>query len=78
MRTPLNQYGVVPEGRWPHGIAGLRPETVTVYPDGVDISIKACFDGGWGYFIPRLPKQAPEPAGRFSEVSEGIHWYSPY
>lgn len=78
MRAPPEQYSVVPESQWPLSIAGLRPETVTVYPDGVNISIKAYFDGGWGYFIPRHQEQVPEPAGRFSEVSKGVLWYGPY
>jgi hypothetical protein len=68
----------VPKSRWPRVIASLKPEWVTVFPDGVDIMIKPFFDGGWGYFVPRSEREPPEPAGRYSELGQGVYWYHPY
>jgi hypothetical protein len=68
----------VPKSRWPHVIASLEPELVIVNPDGVDILAKPYFDGGWGYFVPRNERQAPQPEGRFSQLDRGIYWYHPY
>lgn len=79
MRTwSTTSGGTVPKGEWPPSIAKLEPEFVTVYPDGVDIMTKPYFDGGWGYFVPRSDREPPEPAGRYSELGQGIYWYHPY
>ena len=67
-----------PKNRWPQVIASLKPEWVAVFPDGVDIMIKPFFDGGWGYFVPRSEREPPEPAGRYSELGQGVYWHHPY
>ncbi len=71
-------YLVVPKSQWPNVIRSLEPENVTIYSEGIEILMKPDFDGGWGYFVPRNSRQSPEPAGRFSEVSQGVYWYHPY
>ncbi|HEX8533004.1 MAG TPA: hypothetical protein VF662_02460 [Allosphingosinicella sp.] len=71
-------YSTIPKSRWPRAIAALRPETMTIYEDGVNILMKPEFDGGWGYFIPRGQRESPEPAGRYSSVGQGVYWYHPY
>jgi len=68
----------VPKSRWPRVIASLKPEWVIVDQDGVNIVIKPFFDGGWGYFVPRSEREPPEPAGRYSELGQGVYWYHPY
>lgn len=75
---PTGASTTVPKRQWPYAIASLEPEHVTVYPDGVDISTKPYFDGGWGYFVSRDEREPPEPAGRFSKLGQGIYWYHPY
>jgi ribonuclease BN (tRNA processing enzyme) len=39
-------YSTIPKSRWPRAIAALRPETVTIYEDGINILMKPEFDGG--------------------------------
>lgn len=39
-------YATIPKSRWPRAIAALRPETVTIYEDGINILMKPEFDGG--------------------------------
>lgn len=68
---------MVPKTQWPRAIASLRPEKVTVHSRGVDITIKAGFDGGWGYEIPRRKSDLSMPAGCYSEPSQGVFWYGP-
>jgi hypothetical protein len=68
----------LPKSQWPHAIASLNPENVTISPDGVDILIKPDFDGGSGYFIPSNDRELPEPKGRFEPVGKGVYWYHPY
>jgi len=67
----------VPEKQWPSVIASLRPEDVTAYTWGVDITTKAGFDGGWGYQVPRGKSELPMPAGCYSEPIQGVFWHSP-
>ena len=71
-------YAAVPKGRWPSVITSLKPNSVTIFPDGVDIMMKPDFDGGWGYFVPRHERHLPEPVRRFSALGEGVYWYHPY
>lgn len=68
----------VPKSRWPGTIASLDPEFVWVMPDGVHITTRAHFDGGWGYFVVRNERHRPEPADRFEEVAQGVYWWHPY
>lgn len=75
---PAETFVLVAEHRWPHAIAGLRPNFVTVDQSGLDIVIQPYFDGGWGYFVPRDPHQSLQPEGRFSALGEGVYWYHPY
>lgn len=75
---PTRTYATVPKSRWPRAIAGLKPFDVTVFPDGVDIMTKPYFDGGWGYFVARNERKPPQPAGRFSDLGDGVYWYHPY
>jgi hypothetical protein len=78
MASPIKTSVLVPKSRWPRVIASLRPEFVSIYPDGVDIMTKPYFDGGWGYFVARNERKPPEPAGRFSALGVGVYWYHPY
>jgi hypothetical protein len=75
---PNRTYAVIPKSRWPRVIASLKPEAVTVLPDGVDIMTKPYFDGGWGYFVPKSEGAPPKPAGRFSDLGQGVYSYHPY
>jgi len=77
VRQPAGAAATVPKAQWPRTIAALQPDRVAVYSDGVEITTKAWFDGGWGYFI-RTPQTRPEPEGRYSSAGEGIYWYHPY
>jgi hypothetical protein len=70
--------GAPPRARWPHTIAGLEPEFVMINPDGVHITTRAYFDGGWGYFVPRKAQDSPQPVGRFEEAGQGVYWWHPY
>jgi len=68
----------VPKSRWPRVIASLKPHSVLIYRDGVEVTTIPYFDGGWGYFVPRKERQLPEPVGRFEEAGEGVYWWHPY
>lgn len=68
----------VPNPAWPRGIASLKPDSVSIDADGVHITVKPYFDGGWGYFVPREEQQLPEPVGRFNEAGQGVYWWHPY
>ena len=68
----------VPKARWPHAIASLEPELVSINSAGVHITTKPHFDGGWGYFVPRRGQGVPEPVERFEEVGHGVYWWHPY
>ena len=74
----LPAEAAVPKAQWPQAIASLEPESVAVDADGVHITTKAYFDGGWGYFVPRRREYVPEPAGQFREVRKGVYWWHPY
>jgi hypothetical protein len=39
-----------PKAQWPHTIASLEPDFVMINADGVHITTRTYFDGGWGYF----------------------------
>ena len=64
--------------RWPRAIAALEPEGVMINADGVHITTRAYFDGGWGYFVPRRAGEIPEPVERFEEAGVGVYWWHPY
>ena len=75
-QEPRNWRDVQP-GQWPSVIASLRPHSVTIYEWGVDIRIKAGFDGGWGYAVPQRKSDLPMPAACYSEHGQGVFWYGP-
>lgn len=68
----------VPKPRWPAAITSVHPEFVSIDADGVHITTKAYFDGGWGYFVPRREGVLPEPRARFEEAGHGVYWWHPY
>lgn len=68
----------VPKPKWPRAIASLEPDFVSIYADGVHITTKAYFDGGWGYFVPRREQSPPEPVDRIEDVGQGVYWWHPY
>jgi hypothetical protein len=67
----------VPKDRWPPSITALNPEWVKVAEWGVDILIKADFDGGYGYHIPRQGHRLPMPPRCYSEQSKSVFWHDP-
>ncbi len=67
-----------PKAQWPHTNASLEPEFVMINQDGVHITTRAYFDGGWGYSVPRGAQDSPEPAGRFEEAGQGVYSWHPY
>jgi hypothetical protein len=75
--TPPGDRAEVPMSRLPSAIAGLRPQSVTVYHWGVDIMVKPYFDGGWGYEVPRNKQGLPMPANCYSEPYPGVFWHGP-
>jgi hypothetical protein len=78
MTQSIETDGRIPNDKWPHIIASLKPTFVSVDSEGVDIMTVPGFDGGWGYFVPRNPRTTPKPEGRYDEVISGIYWYHPY
>jgi hypothetical protein len=70
--------GRIAKSHWPPQIASLGPEFVSINEDGVHITTRAYFDGGWGYFVPRSERDLPEPGERFEEVGQGVFWWHPY
>lgn len=78
MKAHPGQADIPPE-QWPRAIAALEPEFVRIGPQGVHITTRAYFDGGWGYFVP-TPRRGyvHEPGGRYKEVGRGIYWWHPY
>ena len=67
----------VPPQKWPRAIAGLKPESVTVFGWGVDVVTKSGLDGGWGYQVPRRGADLPMPAGCYDEPVRGIFRHGP-
>jgi hypothetical protein len=70
------QMKVIPESEWPPAIAIMRPETVWVDQAGVEILMKAYFDGGWGYYIPQGHRQLS--ANQFKNLGAGVYWHGPH
>lgn len=81
MRTHTAQHAGsgrdVPREQWPTVISSLHPENVTVHTSGVGIPVKAGFDGGYGYEVPRNKAGLSMPAACYSEPSPGVFWHSP-
>lgn len=67
----------IPRDQWPAAIARLNPENVTVHAWGVGIMMKAYFDGGYGYDVPRDKTGLPMPAACYSEPIQGVFWHGP-
>lgn len=74
---PPEESVEVPKSQWPHVIASLEPEAVTVHKWGVDIWIKPYFDGGWGYHVPRNERDLPRSREYYWEPGDGVFWYGP-
>ena len=68
----------IPKAEWPHVIASLRPESVSVDQEGVDIMVRPYFDGSYGYYVLKQGQELPGPIERYSKLGEGIYWYHPY
>ena len=75
---PTKMDDPLPKGEWPHAIARLRPEFVSVDDEGVDIMVKPYFDGGYGYYVLKPGHQLPGPPERYSKLENSIYWYRPY
>ena len=75
---PAAAHASVPQDRWPRHIASLKPDFVSVDQYGADITTKAYFDGGYGYFVPRQGQGTPGPAERYRKLAPGIYWFRPY
>lgn len=74
---PPQRFAEVRKSDWPASIASLRPERVVVHEWGIDISVKAYFDGGWGYHVARNRSDLPMPDGCYSQVSRSVFWHGP-
>ena len=68
---------IIEKPRWPRAIARLKPEFVSTNADGIYITTKPFFDGGWGYFVPRRGQNLPDPVARFEDVGQGVYWFHP-
>lgn len=75
--SPTRQSISIPANEWPPNIASLKPEFVTVFSWGVDITVKPYFDGGWGYQIARNKRDLPMPEECYSDLGQGIFWHGP-
>lgn len=71
------RMAVIPESDWPPAIATMRREMVWVDQGGVEILMKAYFDGGWGYYIPQTSHRQL-PANQFKNLGEGVYWHGPH
>jgi hypothetical protein len=71
------RYADVPKEKWPPAIAGLKPESVTVYPGMVDITTRPFFDGGWGYGFARNKRNLTMLVECWSELGYGVYWHGP-
>lgn len=74
---PPRHWVNLPKSQWPPVIASLKPESVTVFQWGINISIKPYFDGGWGYHVSRSRRELPMLEGCYSEISDGVFWHGP-
>jgi len=69
----------VRKARWPHAIASLSPQWVTVSPgQAVDVLTTPFFDGGWGYRIQPGNNRSPEPKGRYEYLGQDVYAFHPY
>jgi hypothetical protein len=69
-------YPDLPKGRWPHVIASLKPESVTILREGVLIEMGSFGAEGWGYFVPRDGGHQPKVGdSRYSYLGQGVFWY---
>lgn len=75
--SPPNEWVDIPMNRWPPGIAGLKAEAVAVHHWGVDIVVRPDIDGGYGYAVAKNERDLPMPAKCYSELYQGVFWYSP-
>jgi hypothetical protein len=75
--SPSNAGVDIPMNRWPPGIAGLKPEAVAVNHWGVDITVRADMDGGYGYAVPKNRRDLPMPAKCYSELQHSVFWHGP-
>ena len=66
----------IPEAQYPPAIARLGPEGVWVTEHGVTIMIQSEPDGGYMYFIPRTPADAPRPWAAITDLGYGVYWIS--
>jgi len=72
------QVSEIPEREWPSAIASLRPETVWVDKDGVEILVKPFFDGGYGYYVPREGREQQVSRELFKNLGQGVFWHHPH
>jgi hypothetical protein len=75
---PTNMNNLLPKEDWPRVIASLQPTFVDVGQEGVDIIMKPGFDGGYGYFVPKIGQELPGPPKGYSKLDNGIYWYRSY
>lgn len=73
----VRHHREVPRRAWPAAVAAFHPDRVVVHQWGVDVRVKAYFDGGWGYHIARQRRDLPMPDGCYSEVQPRVFWHGP-
>lgn len=67
----------LPKEEWPPTIASLKPYSVTVRHDMVDITTKLYFDGGWGYGFAMDKRNLTMLVECWSELGQNVYWHGP-
>lgn len=67
----------IPKSKWPPAIASLKPFSVTVHREMVDITTKPFFDGGWGYGFPPDKQDLTMLVECWSALGHGVYWHGP-
>jgi hypothetical protein len=75
---PSSGWGRIDDTRLPPTIAALKPDYVIHDGNEVEITTRAYFDGGWGYYVPKSASPSRELLFRHYSVGHGVYWFYPY